>query len=239
LGILITTPAAFFAQARKLIKHHHALEEKIAEFRKQISLLSAANQELVRRHQIEAARLLASATTANMKSDHSLLQNQHPTTTPTLMNKSIHPSNDNKLITELIKKNGFNYHNDQHVFQSPSTINCPELALNNNYRQSAVPLNSTTTTMIPPPPSLTKVSHHHNNTNSTLICNNNTIRSSSIHPIDNDQSISGQHSLLLNNSSMKSTKTLNNTSSLLQQHHHTTPTSSSSSNNNIDVHKFA
>ncbi|KAF6778290.1 hypothetical protein AHF37_02305 [Paragonimus kellicotti] len=61
LGILVTTPSAFFAQARKLIKHHHALEAKIADFRKQISELSAANQDLVRRHQSEAARLLSTA----------------------------------------------------------------------------------------------------------------------------------------------------------------------------------
>ncbi|KAF7257149.1 hypothetical protein EG68_05426 [Paragonimus skrjabini miyazakii] len=61
LGILVTTPSAFFAQARKLIKHHHALEAKIADFRKQISELSTANQDLVRRHQSEAARLLSTA----------------------------------------------------------------------------------------------------------------------------------------------------------------------------------
>ncbi|CAI2738968.1 unnamed protein product, partial [Dicrocoelium dendriticum] len=35
LGIHISTPSAFFAQARKLIKHHHVLEGKITEFRKQ------------------------------------------------------------------------------------------------------------------------------------------------------------------------------------------------------------
>ncbi|OON20991.1 histone methylation protein DOT1, partial [Opisthorchis viverrini] len=61
LGILISTPSAFFAQARKLIKHHHMLEAKISEYRKQIAELSAANQELVRRHQAEAARLLSTA----------------------------------------------------------------------------------------------------------------------------------------------------------------------------------
>ncbi|VDN15550.1 unnamed protein product, partial [Dibothriocephalus latus] len=59
LGILITTPAAFFAEARKLIKQHRALEEKISELHSEVSRLSAANQELVRRHQEEAARLQA------------------------------------------------------------------------------------------------------------------------------------------------------------------------------------
>nr|VZI47511.1 unnamed protein product [Spirometra erinaceieuropaei] len=59
LGILITTPAAFFAEARKLIKQHRALEEKISELHSEVSRLSASNQELVRRHQEEAARLQA------------------------------------------------------------------------------------------------------------------------------------------------------------------------------------
>uniref|UniRef100_A0A0V0J9F8 Histone-lysine N-methyltransferase, H3 lysine-79 specific n=1 Tax=Schistocephalus solidus TaxID=70667 RepID=A0A0V0J9F8_SCHSO len=59
LGILITTPAAFFAEARKLIKQHRALEEKISELHAEVSRLSASNQELVRRHQEEAARLQA------------------------------------------------------------------------------------------------------------------------------------------------------------------------------------
>ncbi|TGZ68637.1 hypothetical protein CRM22_004162 [Opisthorchis felineus] len=66
LGILISTPSAFFAQARKLIKHHHMLEAKISEYRKQIAELSSANQELVRRHQAEAARLLSTALNTTM-----------------------------------------------------------------------------------------------------------------------------------------------------------------------------
>ncbi|CAH8623181.1 unnamed protein product [Schistosoma rodhaini] len=143
LGILITTPAAFFSQARRLIKQHHVLEEKIAEFRRQISLLSSANQELVRRHHIEAARLLATATA--IKSDNSL-QNQHPT-----LNKLICSGIETK-VTE-INKNGFHYNSDNII----PTSTCSEL----NY-QNAVSLNSV---VIPPPPSLTKLSHN------TLTCN--------------------------------------------------------------------
>ncbi|THD24198.1 histone H3-K79 methyltransferase [Fasciola hepatica] len=70
LGILISTPSAFFAQARKLIKHHHMLEDKIAEFRNEISQLSSANQELVRRHQVEAARLLSTALSNTKPTPH-------------------------------------------------------------------------------------------------------------------------------------------------------------------------
>ncbi|KAH9581626.1 Histone-lysine N-methyltransferase, H3 lysine-79 specific, variant 2 [Schistosoma haematobium] len=143
LGILITTPAAFFSQARRLIKQHHVLEEKIAEFRRQISLLSSANQELVRRHHIEAARLLATATA--IKSDNSF-QNQHPT-----LNKLICSGNDVK-VTE-INKNGFHYNSDNMLPSSTSS--------ESNYR-NAISLNSV---VIPPPPSLTKVSHN------TLNCN--------------------------------------------------------------------
>ncbi|CAL8082721.1 unnamed protein product [Calicophoron daubneyi] len=101
LGILISTPSAFFAQARKLIKHHHALEAKINEFRKQISELSVANQELVRRHQVEAARLLSTAVTSTSRPDeiqHSYRGNHehrhpslHPRSKPDITLRSFSP----------------------------------------------------------------------------------------------------------------------------------------------------
>lgn len=138
LGILITTPAAFFAQARRLIKYHHVLEEKISEFRKQISQLSAANQELVKRHQIEAARLLAAATT---NKPYNSFQNQQHTS-----NKLTSVTNDITLACEM-KKKGFYYDSNNSFPYSP----CSE----SNYMHT-VAFNST---MIPPPPSLTKVSH--------------------------------------------------------------------------------
>ncbi|KAK4468755.1 hypothetical protein MN116_007929 [Schistosoma mekongi] len=139
LGILITTPAAFFAQARRLIKYHHVLEEKISEFRKQISQLSAANQELVKRHQIEAARLLAAATT---NKPYNSFQNQHHTS-----NKLTSVTDDTTLTCQM-KKRGFCYDSNNSFPYAP----CSE----SNYVHT-VSFNSM---MIPPPPSLTKVSHN-------------------------------------------------------------------------------
>ncbi|CAH8590280.1 unnamed protein product [Schistosoma intercalatum] len=189
LGILITTPAAFFSQARRLIKQHHVLEEKIAEFRRQISLLSSANQELVRRHHIEAARLLATATT--IKSDNSF-QSQHPT-----LNKLICSGNVVK-VTE-INKNGFHYNSDNMLPSSTSS--------ESNYR-NAVSLNSV---VIPPPPSLTKVSHN------TLNCNKFGIPS--IATSDNLVSaheMNQQHSLNPIKSSNVKLRTSNGTPSVLR-----------------------
>ncbi|CAH8587888.1 unnamed protein product [Heterobilharzia americana] len=143
LGILITTPAAFFAQARRLIKHHHALEEKISEFRKQISHLSAANQELVKRHQIEAARLLAAATMN--KSDNASQHHQHQQYSS---NQSAYVSD---VKTTQARRNGF-CHDPTNI--PPSTVTRSGLVngLNSTLLSSAL--------MIPPPPSLTKVSNN-------------------------------------------------------------------------------
>nr|CAH8863304.1 unnamed protein product [Trichobilharzia regenti] len=175
LGILITTPAAFFAQARRLIKHHHALEEKIAEFRKQISELTAANQELVKRHQIEAARLLAVAT-AN-KSDNFI---QHNSMNKTTCNNAVIPDG---RMNQSRRNSGLCYYDTSNASYFMTTTS---MSNTTNSIISSTSSSSTTTTtrsalhgfptpllnshsnvsgsgsgsssIIPPPPSLTKVS---------------------------------------------------------------------------------
>ncbi|CAH8863471.1 unnamed protein product [Trichobilharzia szidati] len=191
LGILITTPAAFFAQARRLIKHHHALEEKIAEFRKQISELTTANQELVKRHQIEAARLLAAAT-AN-KSDNCI---QHNSMNKTTFNNTVNDGRANQPR----RNSGLCYDtsNISYFMTTTSMSNTTTNSITSSTIRSALhgyptPLSnghssgSGSSSIIPPPPSLTKVSVCCSNSTMTtlqsnaLILPHETLQYSSVH----------------------------------------------------------
>lgn len=41
LGMLVTTPATFFSEARKIIRHHRDLEAKMVELREEVRRISS------------------------------------------------------------------------------------------------------------------------------------------------------------------------------------------------------